>query len=114
MSGLTDLSTHPDESDRSTGIATDAVSSAEAELAGVDTNAPRRWLYAEIQDVPFVEGVIVRAIVCRIGIAIWQWSVVAMDGDRGELISIGTMPDKVSARRAAASEVGKCFSSPFS
>jgi hypothetical protein len=37
-----------------------------------------------------------------------------MEGHRGELINVGTVPDKVSARRAAASEVGKCFSSPFS
>jgi len=67
-----------------------------------------KWSDAEFLDVPIPDRLTVRAVVCRLAYGQWQWSISAIDGDRGALISIGTEDDASAARLTAMSEIGKC------
>jgi hypothetical protein len=70
------------------------------------------WSAAEFRDTPFADDLTLRALVCRLQIGTWQWSVLSLDGDRGELISIGTANSAAAAQRMAMSEVAKCLDTP--
>jgi hypothetical protein len=70
-----------------------------------------QWSAAEVLDTPFSDNLTLRALVCRLAAAQWQWSILSIDGERGELISIGVAPSLSAARIAAASEIAKCVES---
>jgi hypothetical protein len=72
-----------------------------------------QWSVAEFLDVPYAEGPVLRAMICRLGAGKWQWSVMTVARDCGELISIGTESSVTEARRAAASEIDKCIHNPL-
>jgi hypothetical protein len=71
------------------------------------------WSSAEILDTPLTDDSRLRALVCRLGGGRWQWSISAIDGDRGELISIGIEKNAAAARSTAASEIAKCLENPL-
>jgi hypothetical protein len=49
------------------------------------------WSAAEFLDMPYADGLLLRALVCRSAPGKWRWSVMSIDGDRGgELIGFGT------------------------
>jgi len=48
----------------------------------VELNSPKRS-DAEVLDVPTPDGIMLRAVVCQLADGKWQWSVIALDGDRG-------------------------------
>jgi hypothetical protein len=76
-------------------------------------NLPR-WSAAEFLDTPYADGLVLRALICRLGAGKWQWSILSIDGDRdGELISIGTENTVAEARCTAASELDKCIRNPL-
>ena len=66
------------------------------------------WCAAEFFDMPLSDDVKLRALVCYLGASKWQWSVVSLEGDRGELISIGVKDSAAAARATALSEITKC------
>jgi hypothetical protein len=66
------------------------------------------WSDAEVLDVPIPDGIMLRAVACPLAPGKWQWSVMAVDGDRGELISIGIEDNAAAARLTAISEIEKC------
>jgi hypothetical protein len=71
------------------------------------------WSPAEFLDMPYVDGFVLRALVCRLG-GKWQWSIMSIEGDSdGKLISLGTAKTVADARRIAASELDKCIRDPF-
>jgi hypothetical protein len=73
-----------------------------------------QWSAAEFLDMPYVDGLVLRALICRLTPRKWQWSVMSIDGDRsGELIGIGTESSLADARATAASELDKCMRDPF-
>jgi hypothetical protein len=72
-----------------------------------------RWAAAEFLDVPYAEGPVLRAIICRLSAGRWQWSVMTVGDDCGEVISTGTEPSITGARQAAASEIDKCIRNPL-
>jgi hypothetical protein len=67
------------------------------------------WSAAEFLDMPLAEGVILRALVCRLGAGRWQWSINSLHADSGELISVGIESNIADARLMAASEIEKCL-----
>jgi hypothetical protein len=71
------------------------------------------WSAAEFADTLFADGLVLRALICRLGVGEWQWSISSLDGDRGELICIGTEKSSAKARRTVASEMAKCLEDPF-
>ena len=72
------------------------------------------WSAAEFLDTPYADGLVLRALICRLGIGKWQWSIMSIDGDRGgELISVGTEKTVMDARRTAAGELDKCIRDPL-
>jgi hypothetical protein len=72
-----------------------------------------QWSAAEFLDMPHADGLILRALICRLGAGKWQWSIVSIEGDRGELISIGTEKSVEKARSTAAAELDKCIRDPL-
>jgi hypothetical protein len=72
-----------------------------------------QWSAAEFLDMPYADGLVLRALICRLGAGKWQWSITSIDGDRGELIGIGTDKTVMEARSSAASELDKCIRDPF-
>jgi hypothetical protein len=72
-----------------------------------------KWSEAEFCDTPFADDLVLRAMVCQLGTGRWQWSVTSLDGDQGELISIGTASSAVAAQRMAMDEVTKCIGNPL-
>ena len=82
----------------------------------LDIEQPRRaidlalpqWSAAEVLDTPFSDNLTLRALVCRLAAGRWQWSILSIDGEHGELISIGVAPSLSAARIAATSEITKC------
>jgi hypothetical protein len=78
----------------------------------VDTD-PVEWSAAEVLDTPSSDGRTLRALVCRLGVGKWQWSVSSLDSDRGELISTGLEPSLTAARATATAEIGKCLDNPL-
>jgi hypothetical protein len=72
------------------------------------------WSAAEFLDTPYTDGLMLRALVCRLTPGKWQWSVMSIDGGRGgELIGIGTEGSLAEARATAASELDKCMRDPL-
>ena len=67
-----------------------------------------KWSDAEVLDVPMPDGLLLRAIVGQLATTRWQWSVMAVDGDRSKMISIGDENDATAARSTAISEIEKC------
>jgi hypothetical protein len=72
-----------------------------------------RWSAAEFLDMPYTDGLMLRALICRLTPGKWQWSVMSIDGDRGELIGSGTAGSLADARATAASELDKCMRDPL-
>jgi hypothetical protein len=73
-----------------------------------------QWSAAEFLDMPYVDGMVLRALICRLTPRKWQWSVMSIDGSRsGELIGIGTEGSLAEARATAASELDKCMRDPL-
>jgi hypothetical protein len=75
-------------------------------LAGLDF-AP--WSAAKFLDTPLDGDLTLRALVCRLRAGKWQWSVSSLEGERGELISIGIEKSADAARRMATTEIVKCL-----
>jgi hypothetical protein len=71
-----------------------------------------QWSAAEFLDMPYIDGLTLRALICRQTQRKWQWSVMSIDGERGELISIGSEDSLARARATAASELDKCIRDP--
>ncbi|HVH79607.1 MAG TPA: hypothetical protein VM782_09480 [Stellaceae bacterium] len=71
------------------------------------------WCEAEFFDTPLSGDVKLRALVCRLAVGKWQWSVCSLEGDRGELISIGVADNAAAARATALSEITKCMENPL-
>jgi hypothetical protein len=67
------------------------------------------WSVAEFLDTPLADGLILRALVCRLGAGKWQWSISSMGVGIGELISMGVESSAAGARLTAASEIEKCL-----
>jgi hypothetical protein len=67
-----------------------------------------QWSAAEVLDTFLSSNLTLRALVCRLAAARWQWSILSIDGERGELISVGVAPSLTAARGAAATEITKC------
>ncbi|HZK90154.1 MAG TPA: hypothetical protein VFC56_08420 [Stellaceae bacterium] len=68
-----------------------------------------RWAAAEILDAPFSDGVVLRALVCRLGAGRWQWSILSLGEGDGEIICSGVEKTTLDARATAASEIAKCL-----
>jgi hypothetical protein len=75
-------------------------------LAGLDLAS---WSAAEFLDTPLDGDLTLRALVCRLGAGKWQWSISSLDGERGELISIGIKKSADAARQMAIIEIVKCL-----
>jgi hypothetical protein len=71
------------------------------------------WSTAEVLDAPLPDDLMLRAVVFRLGIRKWQWSISSLDGDRGELISAGIEKSAAAARLMATSEIAKCLGNPL-
>ena len=71
------------------------------------------WSAAEYLDMPFVDGTILRALICRLGAGKWQWTILSIDGENGDVIGIGATKTVAEARLTAASELDKCTRDPF-
>lgn len=72
-----------------------------------------RWSTAEFIDIPYAGGLVLRALICRLGPNKWQWSVMSIDGDHGEVIGIGIARSRAEARAITASELDKCMRDPL-
>lgn len=72
-----------------------------------------QWAAAEFLDVPYAEGPVLRAVICRLSTGRWQWSVMTVGEDSGEIISTGMERSVSGARQAAASEIDKCIHNPL-
>jgi hypothetical protein len=72
-----------------------------------------QWAAAEFLDVPYAEGPVLRAVICRLSVGKWQWSVMTVADDSGEVISTGTEGSITGARQAAACEIDKCIRNPL-
>ena len=70
------------------------------------------WSAAEFLDTAYENGLMLRAVICRLGPGQWQWSVMTLANDRGELISTGMERSIANARQTAASEIEKCIQDP--
>jgi hypothetical protein len=71
------------------------------------------WSAAEFLDTPCGRGLLLRAVICRLAPGRWQWSIMAIENDRGELIALGTERSVAEARQTAASEIDKCLHDPL-
>jgi hypothetical protein len=71
------------------------------------------WSGAEILDEPAADGITLRALVCPVESGKWQWSISALGGDSGDLISTGIEASAAKARRTAMSELAKCLEDPL-
>jgi hypothetical protein len=78
-----------------------------------DLPQPHIWSSAEFVDRQFPGGITLRALVCPLEGGKWQWSVISLDGTRGEVIGVGIEQSAAEARLIAVSEVAKCFSDPL-
>jgi hypothetical protein len=72
-----------------------------------------QWAVAELLDIPYADGSLLRAVICRISFGKWQWSVMSISGDSGELIGLGRENSVAAARQTVASEIDKCIHSPL-
>jgi hypothetical protein len=68
------------------------------------------WSAAEFLDTPLADGLVLRALICRLGARKWQWSISSLRGDdSGELICAGLEKTSAAARETIASELMKCL-----
>jgi hypothetical protein len=67
------------------------------------------WTAAEFLDTPYADGSMLRALICRLSPSRWQWCVMSLADDRGEVISLGTETTLGAARQTAAGEIEKCI-----
>ena len=67
------------------------------------------WTAAEFLDTPYANGLMLRALICRLAPSRWQWSIMSIAADRGELIGLGVERTIGAARRTAAGEIEKCI-----
>lgn len=74
---------------------------------GVDLALPQ-WSAAEVLETSLSGNLVLRAIICRQSAAQWHWSVLSIEGDRGELISAGIEKSLGAARITATTEITKC------
>jgi hypothetical protein len=73
-----------------------------------------QWAAAEFLDTPYADGLLLRAVICRLGAGKWQWSIMSISPEgEGELITVGTEKTVERARQTAGSELDKCIRSPF-
>jgi hypothetical protein len=71
------------------------------------------WSAAEFLDVPYADGLRLRAVICRLGPGEWQVTLISMSGDSGEVISVSVARTAAEAREVAASELDKSMRDPF-
>ena len=71
------------------------------------------WSAAEVLDTPFSDDLTLRALVCRLSAGKWQWSIISLSGDRGELIGAGLEKSLAAARATATAEIAKCLDNPL-
>ena len=71
------------------------------------------WAPAEFLDTPFDDETVLRATICQLGASRWQWTIMSMGKNHGELISSGIERGVSAARQAAASEIEKCLQDPL-
>ena len=67
-----------------------------------------KWAAAEVLDTRLTDNLTLRALVCRLAAARWQWSVMSLEGDHGALITAGVSASLNAAREAVATEIAKC------
>lgn len=67
-----------------------------------------RWSAAEVLDTLLSEDLTLRALIFRQSAARWEWSVMSIEGERGELIASGVERSLNAARMTANSEITKC------
>jgi hypothetical protein len=72
-----------------------------------------QWAAAELLDIPYADGLLLRAVICRLSAGKWQWSVMSIGDDCGELIGLGLENSGAAARQTVASEIDKCIRGPF-
>lgn len=87
----------------------DVIHSARAD----DLRLPH-WSDAEVLDAPLAHDQTLRAVVLRLGLRKWQWTISAIDRDRGELISVGIEKTAAAARETATVEITKCLEDALS
>ena len=72
------------------------------------------WSAAEFLDTPLADGLVLRAVICRLAPGRRHWIIMSIDAGRGgEVISRGTERTVDDARRLAAAEADKCLRDPF-
>lgn len=71
------------------------------------------WAAAEFLDTPYTDRLMLRAVICRLAPRRWQWMVMSIAENRGEVISLGTAANVGAARRTAAAEIEKCIQDAF-
>jgi hypothetical protein len=71
------------------------------------------WSAAEFLDMP-ASGLVLRAMICRVGDGKWQWSIMSIEGDsEGRLICAGLEKTIGDARLTAAAELDNCIHDPM-
>jgi hypothetical protein len=71
------------------------------------------WEAAEFLDIPYADGVMLRAVICRLSPGKWQATIISLSGDGGEVISVNVAATPADAREIAATELDKCIHDPF-
>jgi len=79
-------------------------------LAAPELGLPK-WAAAEILDMPVADEEVLRAVIHRVDVGKWHWSISSHGAARGELISAGIEKDAAAARAMAMSEIAKCVES---
>ncbi len=69
------------------------------------------WSAAEILDTPVADEEVLRAVIHRMDVGKWHWSISSHGAERGELISAGIEKSEAAARATAISEIAKCVES---
>jgi hypothetical protein len=72
-----------------------------------------RWSAAEFLDIPYADGTILRAVICRLSPGKWQSTILCLSGDSGEVISTTLSKTAAEAHEIAASELDKCIHDPM-
>jgi hypothetical protein len=72
-----------------------------------------QWSAAEILDTPLPDNTTLRALVCRLSAGRWQWSILSLGRDCGELICSGIEHSAIAARETVAAEIVKCLEDPI-
>lgn len=70
------------------------------------------WSAAEYLDTPFSDGLVLRALICRLESGRWQWCIMSIRAEGGEVIGLGSERTVEKARQTAAAELDKCIRDP--